>query len=202
MQIRKFSLKVLLLTSLVFSGIFKLNAKEFQVELVFFEHLNQSPSTESEPHVDYDPDSVPFLVNFNTVASEDLQLADEAQLIRGSRNFRLLKHVAWSQEGLSREEAGSVNISRWIPSLQGTITLYLNRYLHLDFHIESILDEPTNFESTGIDPTNLEFTGIDNRVNLLHERRRLRSKTTHYIDNPQFGVLARITALEDIAKMK
>ncbi len=161
---------------------FSLQAKEFQVELLVFEHIYASPSPETQARVKYDNFKYPRLVNFTDVNTEDLQLKDDAQRIKGSRNFRLLKHISWIQEGLSKEEAGSINISRWIPGLEGTVALYLNRYLHLDFQIERTVD--------------------NNTVTLLNEKRRLRSKTTHYIDNPYFGIIARITAVEDIEKMR
>ena len=160
---------------------FALQAKEYQVELLVFEHIYASPSPEGAAHVEFDDSEYFRLVDFSSVDSDNLQLKDEAQRIRGSRNFRLLKHIAWIQEGLSKEEAGSINISRWIPSLQGTVALYLNRYLHLDFHIEKTIS--------------------DNNITLLDEKRRLRSKTTHYIDNPYFGIIARITSVEDIEKL-
>lgn len=159
-----------------------IHAKEFQVELLVFEHLYANPSSEGLAKVDYDDSEYTSLVSFRDADSNDLQLVDDARRIRGSRNFRLLKHIAWIQEGLSKEEAGSINISRWIPGLQGTVALYLNRFLHLDFHIEKSLDE--------------------NNLSLLHEKRRMRSQTTHYIDNPYFGIIARITALEDIEKLR
>lgn len=176
------SYKTLLLTFLLSLIIPSLQAKEFQVELVVFEHIYASPSPEAQATVEYDSTEYPSLVNFNDVNPDDLQLKEDAQRIRGSRNFRLLKHIAWSQEGLSKEEAGSINISRWIPSLEGTVALYLNRYLHLDFYLQKSID--------------------DNTVTLLDEKRRLRSKTTHYIDNPYFGIIARITAVEDIEKLR
>jgi len=159
-----------------------LEAKEFQVELVVFEHIYAVPTTEGIAVTEYDTDEYSNLIDFKQVDSQDLQLSDDAQRIRGSRNFRLLKHIAWSQEGLSKEEAGTVNINRWVPSLQGTIALYLNRYLHLDFYIEKTMEDGT--------------------ITLLDEKRRLRSKTTHYIDNPYIGIIARITALEDIEKIR
>ena len=156
-----------------------LQAKEFQVELLVFEHLYANPSPEGLAVIQNESE-YSNLMDFRNADSDDLQLTDDAQRIRGSRNFRLLKHIAWIQEGLSKEEAGSINISRWVPNLQGSVTLYLNRFLHLDFHIEKPLD--------------------DNSLSLLHEKRRMRSQTTHYIDNPYFGIIARITALEDIEK--
>ena len=158
-----------------------LQAKEYQVELLVIEHLYANPSPEGLAKVEHDDSEYTRLVNFRDADSNDLQLSDDAQRIRGSRNFRLLKHISWVQEGLSKEEAGSINISRWVPGLQGTVTLYLNRFLHLDFHVEKNIEDGT--------------------LTLLNEKRRMRSKTTHYIDNPYFGIIARITALEDIQKL-
>lgn len=147
--------------------------KTYQVELIIFEHLNQAQSPEGEQRIEMNMEVYPGLRSLNIVDKADLVMSDDAQRIRGSRNFRLLKHFAWTQQGLAKEEAGSVDIGRWVSGFNGTVTLYLSRYLHLDFLVEKLNSE--------------------NQNRILKERRRLRSNETHYIDHPEFGILARIT---------
>ena len=76
-----------------------------------------------------------------------------------------------------REEAGSVNLARWLPEITGEAVLYLNRFLHLEINMQRI--------------------ATDGREDILHERRRMRSNVTHYNDHPQFGIIARITGLDE-----
>ena len=156
--------------------LFASDVKNYQVELLVFQHLYPNGSPEGEPRIKAF-DDYPSLINFNSVEKENLVLSEDAQRIRGSRNFRLLKHIAWSQEGLSKEEAGSINLARWLPDVNGTVALYLNRYLHLDILLEK------QFE--------------DGQKVVLRERRRMRSKETHYLDNPRLGIIARITPLDN-----
>ena len=153
-------------------------AIDYQIELIVFEHLNSSPSPEGEPRIG-EFDDYPNLIQFNEVQTDKLVLSEEAKKIRGSRNFRLLKHFAWSQEGLSQDEAGAVNLARWVPGVKGKAAVFLSRYLHLDIEIEKYNEEGVTYT--------------------LSERRRMRSNETHYLDNPQIGIIARITPLKDIA---
>jgi len=171
--------KILSFLSILLLGTSSLYATDYQVELIVFEHINSSGSPEGEVRLNNEEEAYPRLIDFNQVASEDLNLSEYAQKIRGSRNFRLLRHFAWSQEGLSREEAASVNLARWLPAgFQGTATLYLNRYLHLDV----LLQKPQNGDA-------------ESAPAVLSEKRRMRSTEIHYLDHPSFSIIAQITPL-------
>ncbi|MBT8142481.1 MAG: hypothetical protein HKN88_00150 [Gammaproteobacteria bacterium] len=174
----KFTLLIALTFSL--SSMLASEPRFYQVELIFFEHLNQSPSPEGEQRIAESADYL-SLRQFNLAKNEQLVMTDEASKIRGSRNFRLLKHFGWQQQGLAKNEAGAIRIGRWVPGINGTVTMYLGRYLHLDFHVQKTLTASTEPDSITIP---------------LKERRRLRSNETHYIDHPDFGILARITPVD------
>jgi hypothetical protein len=85
--------------------------------------------------------------------------------------------------------------------LEGTITIGLSRYLHT--YADLVLRKPR----LTIDPT-VEVSTLDQLVleNLpdtrilnnhsLRERRRMRSKKLHYLDNPEFSMLIVITPYE------
>lgn len=166
-------LKYTLLTlSLLFAQ--NLFAKQYQVELIIFEHIYDTSSPEADSRVDMEIDYA-LLRNLSPVDKEARVLNDEAQRIRGSRNFRYIGHASWIQEGLSRDEAGYVSLDDWLGNngIRGSATVYLNRYLHLDVQLRK-------------DESNAQMS----------QNRRMRSKELHYLDHPQFGILAQITPVE------
>ena len=85
--------------------------------------------------------------------------------------------------------------------VEGKITVSLSRYLHV--YTDLVLRKPRRsqdslLETAGSDPLlyeNLADTRIlDNHR--LKEHRRMRSKTLHYLDNPEFSMLILITPYE------
>jgi len=170
---RTLTLKTLFLFIVLF-GSHNLLAKQYQIELIIFEHIYNTSSPEADTRVSEDID-YSLLRSLSPADKESLVLSEEAKRVRGSRNFRFIAHAAWVQEGLSREEAGYVSLNDWLGSsgINGTATVYINRYLHLDVQL--------NKESNNA---------------LMNQKRRMRSKELHYIDHPNFGILAQITPLE------
>lgn len=84
--------------------------------------------------------------------------------------------------------------------LEGVITIILSRYLHTK--AELVLRKPANADFIMSDDTNRILTNIDTIEGQLllnyglNEKRRMRSKKLHYMDNPQFGMLVLITPFE------
>ena len=82
--------------------------------------------------------------------------------------------------------------------VEGKITVSLSRYLHV--YADLVLRKPSNslntqLESTGSDPSLVESL-TDVRIlenHALKEHRRMRSKTLHYLDSPEFSMLILIT---------
>lgn len=170
---RSHILKSLLLI-LTFSFAQNLLAKDYQIELIIFEHIYDSSSPEADSRADME---IPYVLlnEMRPTTPDTLVLSEEAKRVKGSRNFRYIGHASWIQEGLSREDAGYVNLDSWLAGsgIQGTATVYLNRYLHLDVQLSK---EETNSQ--------------------MSQKRRMRSKELHYIDHPKFGILAQITPVE------
>jgi len=142
---------------------------------------------------------------------QGLTLSQNAADIAASNNYRLLRHLSWRQPGLAADETKAVrvslgsNIPMYIPAdlqpypefipasanpvgnrteavsspiVNGTITVRLGRFLHMD--------------------TRLVFTDAQRQQSFrLAQSRKMRSGELHYIDNPRFGILTRITPLED-----
>jgi hypothetical protein len=142
---------------------------------------------------------------------QNLTLTQNAADIAASNRYRLLRHLSWRQPGLAADETRAVRVAlgnsvpmfipadlqpypEFIPAsanplpdrseavsspvVNGTITIRLGRFLHMD--------------------TRLVFTDEQNLQSFrLAQSRKMRSGELHYIDNPRFGILTRITPLED-----
>lgn len=90
---------------------------------------------------------------------------------------------------------------RGLYELEGKITVALSRYLHTyadlvlrrpRLSIDPVIDDPVEDEV-------LAASTADTRIlnnHSLRENRRMRSKTLHYLDNPEFGMLVLITPFE------
>jgi len=142
---------------------------------------------------------------------QNLKLTENAASIAASSQYRLLRHLAWRQPGLDDSEARAVRIAlgdtipMFIPEelgaypeffpgsasatperaqsintnvIKGSIKVRLGRFLHMDARL-TFTDEQT---------------GQSFR---LAQSRKMRSGELHYIDNPRFGLLTKITPLDD-----
>lgn len=78
-------------------------------------------------------------------------------------------------------------------TLEGTIDLSRNRYLHLD--VDLVYRPPVAPQSGGLFSI---FKGDQPQVTAyrMHQSRRVRSKQIHYFDHPRFGVLTVVTPVD------
>ena len=82
--------------------------------------------------------------------------------------------------------------------LEGDLTLYLSRYLHLAVNLQ--LDAPVEEISFDYDNYNFEeITPITYPVHYrMEEDRIFRNGELLYFDHPKFGVLAKIVRVEEV----
>ena len=164
---------------------------------------------------------------FKTLAAKDYQLKDDVAKIRESDRYKLLLHTGWRQPGLAQNDVVSVYINHAVAENEGQTTadapaspapgqsataeqpvnavariealvsVALSRYLHLDAEMlyKQKLDSSTvdMFDSAFLE----DRAGKDNTF-YIKQNRRMRSKETHYIDHPKFGMLVRITPYEGV----
>lgn len=130
-----------------------------------------------------------------------------------------LMRTAWIQETLEKDLTTPIKLRRLGNSplrLNGTVTLYLSRYLHLvvDLALDEKTARPDPYDSA---PDSAPSYG-DNRGQSdyafgyeqdpqsapIHYRivedRIVRNGELRYYDHPKFGVLAKITRVEEIAQ--
>jgi len=134
--------------------------------------------------------------------------------LRKSEDYKVLFHQAWQQPVTSKKHAASIIISGGErlgehKELEGSITLSVSRYLHLQTNLwlsslaganqsgaeESwpLLPNPASEDRFDQALTNNADIG---RIVTLKQKRRMRSKELHYIDHPEMGLLILITPIK------
>jgi len=165
---------------------------------------------------------------FKPIKASTFQLREEAKLLTEHQDYRILYHRSWRQPGMNKENALTVKFSREIQriplpmslhdaelneeeleynkilnerlpktnQLQGLIKITLSRYLHIQTDIQ-YTRHVTVHDAENSDAS---FVTIKPQVYQLKQKRRMRSKELHYIDNPRLGLLVYITPVKTKVK--
>jgi hypothetical protein len=179
-----------------------------------------------------DSSATSTLVPFKVLGEQEYKLTNQvAALTRGTR-YELLYHQVWNQPVPSRSDVIPIKIEGGQKfgrqyELQGYISLYVERYLHLSTDLHLIEYQISNDPFSVIEDKGFQFNAsnlqndfdqssllmndaspFSNQINQqtnefyisvkdaqLKERRRMRSREIHYLDNPEFGMLVLITPL-------
>ena len=103
--------------------------------------------------------------------------------LRQSSGYRVLFHRAWRQMATGRNTAAAYPVHSLVTSgsrsVEGSIRLVLERYLHLDVNLVQMSARGAGAGSVP--------------VHELRENRRIRSGELHYFDHPRFGMIAQVT---------
>ena len=203
---------------------------EYAVEIVVFEYLHPDDGGEigaSEASLagfESPPPDTAVNADVIPLPRDQLQLTPEANTFRRSRNYRLLLHTGWRQQLQERAHAKPVYLRYpeanaasadspydrpWTLAypepavLEGTVTVALERYLHLSVDLvfrpdgtEPAMQSGDVFrdpQSAGAEPA------VPPPVFRMVETRRMRSGERHYFDHPRIGVITLITAYEAAA---
>ncbi|MGB5541298.1 MAG: CsiV family protein [Gammaproteobacteria bacterium] len=165
----------------------------YDVEVVIF----ANDSSGSDDEVLNQPGSGAVNARGSFTASGYTELSSGAYRldnIRGglaaSRGYRVLFHRAWRQPAYDRARAVDYPVHALADngrnSVEGTITLIKERYLHLDVNLLLMT-------AGGTTPA-LHADGPGSRPAFrLTEKRRIKSNELHYFDHPRFGMIARVT---------
>ena len=120
-------------------------------------------------------------------------------------------HFGWTQTTWPKEETRAIELAsmgRVPEGLDGTLKLYLSRFLHLVVDLKLDAPETRNPISGRDDPTSgygdyrtrTEYRGIDEPGPVrfrINEDRIFRSGELRYFDHPKFGVLAKVMRVEE-----
>jgi hypothetical protein len=140
------------------------------------------------------------------LAEDELQLVDIMRRLKRLDAYQPLLHFGWTQPMYPDDEPESRPLSSFVTppdGLQGELSLYLSRYLHLAIKLQ--LDAPADaviedtMSATGI---NTDYSYSNEVVSYpvryrIDEDRIFRNGELRYFDHPKFGVLAKITRFEE-----
>jgi hypothetical protein len=119
----------------------------------------------------------PEITNFPALDAARFKMTAIAAALQRSKSYQLLGHIGWTQPGYPMDAAPKVDVTSYLPPaspISGSVALARGRYLHLS--------------------ANVIFTAPEGQRFVLREQRRIqRSADKHYLDHPQFGVIAVIT---------
>jgi hypothetical protein len=183
-------------------------------ELVFGD-AGSVPASEAAPVTDtdigvYGQDGESELADFVLHVEDDFTMTDVASRLERLDVYRPVMHFAWTQVTRPEEETQPIELGALAepaPGLDGSFTLYLSRYLHLvvDLSLEQQpgLADPVAIDDTGSvyrdSRSDSGYEGLQPAPMRFHisEDRIFKSGDLRYFDHPKFGVLAKVTRVEE-----
>lgn len=144
------------------------------------------------------------------LSREDYSLTEVYERLERLDAYRPIMHTAWSQKTLEKEDTLPISLRRLGNPplrLEGSISLYLSRFLHLVVDL-SLAERPPLRPTTednrvrGFGDRQSRF-GFDREFVTptvyyrIEEDRIVRNGELRYYDHPRFGVVAKITRVEE-----
>ena len=141
---------------------------------------------------------------------ESYQLVDAFERLERLDAYEPVMHFGWTQATWPEEQTEAIPLhlfARPPEELDGSLTLYLGRYLHLVVDLQWRAPEPV-VESPAPAPG---FAGLEMPLDAageivsppvfyrISEDRILRNGEVRYYDHPKFGLLAKVTRVEEEA---
>lgn len=137
------------------------------------------------------------------LTEQDFTLFDVARRLERLDAYQPVLHVGWTQAGFPLQDVDALQIADFgevPPGLSGSFTLYLARYLHLvvDLTMDGSPDEVVvEFD----DEPAYSLTDIATPAGPVYYRiqedRIVKNGEIRYFDHPKFGVVAKVTRVED-----
>ena len=169
--------------------------------------LQSVPEVFAEPEEEIESLDEPRKYEIVMLAEEDFQLVDAYKRLQRLDAYEPLLHFGWTQPTYPEEDTEARPLNSFVTppaGLAGDLSLYLSRYLHLAVKLQ--LDAPDN-EPLDRRPAANSFaegyTDLGNQTvsypvrYRIDEDRIFRNGELRYFDHPKFGVLAKISRVED-----
>lgn len=172
--------------------------------------LGDATTLESIPEIVAEPEvSEDKKYELVMLAEKDFGLVETYEHLERLDAYEPLMHFGWTQPTYPDEEVEARPLSSFATppdGLEGELTLYLSRYLHLAVKLQ--LDEPVEDESerttirSSFDDGYYDDYSEDSPISYpvryrIDEDRIFRNGELRYFDHPKFGVLAKITRVEE-----
>ena len=145
---------------------------------------------------------------FVLLAEEDYQMGEILERLERLDVYEPLMHFGWTQATWPEDQTEPMSLHRFArppEGLDGHLTLYLGRFLHLVVDLQ-LAATPAVDDDSEMPPGVVDFDGLRDFESAevqrpvyyrILEDRILRSDELRYYDHPKFGVLARVTRVEE-----
>ena len=148
------------------------------------------------------PDAVGLTSIF--LSEEEFTMYDVVEHLELLDAYDPIMHVGWTQAGFPLQDTDALDVTVFGEppvGLDGSFTLYLARYLHLV--VDLSMDAPVEvIEIEFDDYTSYEFddmTPLDGPVRYrIQEDRIFKNGEIRYFDHPKFGVVAKVSRIEEV----
>ncbi len=183
-------------------------SKDYVVEMIFFANTSSNSSSVHISDKTVTPDLGGALSlsgggsnGFVPLSADTFALTGKADALNKSGKYKVLKHMAWLQPGLAKEDAIAVRVhagknyknefnersfsTQPVNELDGTVKIVLGRFLHL--YTDLAYRKTFNLSSGDALGRNRVLADFP-----VQTHRKMRSKTLHYIDHPYLGILIEI----------
>lgn len=195
----------------------EVEVRRYTVELIIFSYVQDvSTGTEiflaDEPPVEefltvdllsgeFPVDEVPvdkvpvgdFPNEIVALSDQDFSLDEIYERMEKLEIYEPLLHFGWTQPTYPKEETAARPLRSFVTppiGLQGDLTLYLSRYLHLVVNLQ--------LDATQASVPQNDETAVSYPVRYrIDEDRIFRNGDLRYYDHPKFGVLAKIVRVEE-----
>ena len=126
---------------------------------------------------------------------EYYQLSEAMDQLQRLDAYEPIMHFGWTQATWPENQTEPLSLFRFATppdELRGTLKLYLGRFLHLvvDLQLDAHVASPLDFSTIQPQRGPVRY--------LINEDRILKNGELRYYDHPKFGVLAKVTRVEEI----
>jgi len=162
-------------------------------ELLPFDEAIDAPiEIVEERPLEEEPEPLPD-TEFVLLDEADFQLDETMGRMERLEVYEPVMHFGWTQATWPEEQTEAISLHRFArppADLDGNLTLYLSRYLHLvvDLQMEAPYTRMYDREELNAQPS---------AYYRIQENRILKNGELRYYDHPKFGVLAKVTRVED-----
>lgn len=174
--------------------------RRYTVEMIIFSYAQDvsagseifvpdEPPPEAQPDIeDEDRDSPPY--ELVMLDEDDYTLGDIMEQLQLLDRYQPLMHFGWTQPTRPEADTEPLELQTLATppaGLEGTLTLYLSRYLHLVLDLQLNAAAPDDDDAAQSLPVRYR----------IQENRIIRNGELRYFDHPKFGVLAKIMRVEE-----
>jgi len=198
------------------------NIVELVQELPEEEFLDAKVSNELQPtvqEIQTTNEVMPYLV----LPEEEHQLEGIFRVLKLSREYRLVYHIAWQQPGIDNSRAKAVHVQAedesrlYLPTFppellagpipdefyepikllfDGTVRIRSSMFLYVDIDLVYFKKPEILVPDDQIEVMDMLAETISADYVRLNESRRIKLNEFHYFDHPSFGVIIQVRRLE------